>query len=74
MKTSVNLPDQLVAKLNLFAQQRDLSQSELCGRALDEFLLRHRQDKVTEKINATMQNIEKPRNEMGLQTLRNLPW
>lgn len=74
MKTAISLPDHLFAEADLFAQQIDVSRSELYARALDEFLSRHRQDNLTEKINAAMQKIKEPSNEMGVQTLRNLPW
>ena len=78
MKTAVSLPDDLFENADLFAQQRDMTRSQLYAMALREYLQRHRNEDITARIDAAMQKIqtgtgEQP-DERGLDALRRLPW
>ncbi len=78
MKTAISLPDQLFAEADLYAQQQDMSRSELYAKALGEYLDKHKADNITEKINVALSKIhsqgEKIIGEYGLESLRRLPW
>jgi metal-responsive CopG/Arc/MetJ family transcriptional regulator len=78
MKTAISLPDNLFAAADAFAQQRDMTRSELYAKALSEYLQRHPTDNVTKKINAALKKIEgssdESMREYGLESLRKLPW
>jgi len=76
MKTAISLPDKLFAAADLYAQQRDMTRSELYAKALGEYLLRHRDENVTERINTALENISKEQmmGEGSLDVLRRLPW
>ncbi len=52
MKTAISLPDPLFREAEQFAHQRGLSRSELYARALSLYLQTHRQQQVTEALNA----------------------
>jgi hypothetical protein len=51
MKTAISIPDDVFCEAETFAHQRRLSRSALCTRALVEFLSRHRNEGVTERLN-----------------------
>ena len=78
MKTAISLPDNLFAAADAFAQQRDMTRSELYAKALSEYLQRHPTDNVTKKITAALKKIEvspdESMREYGLESLRKLPW
>lgn len=76
MKTAISLPDSLFAAADLYAQQRDMTRSELYAKALGEYLQRHREDHVTERINAALEKItnDQRMGEGSLESLRRLPW
>ena len=77
MKTAISLPDELGHAADLFAQQRDMSRSELYAKALSEYLDRHSYENLTEKINSAMVKINGGSElvgEVGLSSLRNLEW
>jgi metal-responsive CopG/Arc/MetJ family transcriptional regulator len=66
MKTAISLPDNLFAAADAFAQQRDMTRSELYAKALSEYLQRHPTDNVTKKINAALKKIEVSPDELSL--------
>jgi predicted transcriptional regulator len=78
MKTAISLPDELGHAADLYAAQLDISRSQLYAKALSEYLMRHRSDDVTEKINTVMNEIQKGKSmvlpETGLGSLRSLEW
>ncbi len=78
MKTAISLPDKLFAAADLYAQQRDMTRSELYAKALAEYLQRHRRERITARINAALAEIAASGGEQlpeaGLQSLRRLPW
>jgi metal-responsive CopG/Arc/MetJ family transcriptional regulator len=51
MKTAISLPDPLFAAADKFARRKKLSRSELYARALEEYLARHRDSEITERLN-----------------------
>lgn len=77
MKTAISLPDELGHAADLFASQMDMSRSELYAKALAEYLIKHRGDDLTEKINAAMVHIhasEERLGEFGLGAIKRLEW
>jgi metal-responsive CopG/Arc/MetJ family transcriptional regulator len=81
MKTAISLPDKLFAAANVYAQQRDMTRSELYAKALAEYLQRqrHRRDRITARTNAALAEIAANGGEQlteagGLESLRRLPW
>ena len=76
MKTAISLPDNLYAAADLYAQQQDMTRSELYAKALAEYLQHHRDENVTERINAALVKITQNErmHEGSLDTLRRLPW
>jgi len=51
MKTAISIPDDVFSTAENFAHQSHLSRSALFTRALVEFLSRHRNEGVTERLN-----------------------
>jgi metal-responsive CopG/Arc/MetJ family transcriptional regulator len=52
MKTAISLPDALFKAGDLLAKKLGVSRSELYARALEEYVVKHRADRVTERLNA----------------------
>ncbi len=57
MKTAISIPDKIYHNADLVAERLGVSRSELYVTALQEFLLQHSSDKVTEKLNEVYQAI-----------------
>jgi metal-responsive CopG/Arc/MetJ family transcriptional regulator len=51
MKTSVSLPDQIFREAEATAKKLRISRSKLYATALSEYLDRHRNESVTERLN-----------------------
>ena len=51
MKTAISIPDQVFSRADIFARHRKMTRSALYTIAVDEFIQRHRQDDVTERLN-----------------------
>lgn len=51
MKTAISIPDDIYQTAELLARQRHVSRSALFTNAISEFIQRHRQDDVTERLN-----------------------
>lgn len=51
MKTSVSLPDDLFEAADGLADRLGVSRSELYARAVAEYLAKHRDEDVTERLN-----------------------
>jgi len=58
MKTAISLPDDLFVLADEFAQQHDLSRSELYAMALRAYIEAHRYGGLTERINRACENLE----------------
>lgn len=52
MKTAISIPDPTFRAAEQHAATHNLSRSELYARALKEYLQRHEQQGITERINA----------------------
>ena len=52
MKTAISLPDSLFRQADQMAAELSISRSRLVAMALEEFIRRHRQQKVTERLDA----------------------
>jgi metal-responsive CopG/Arc/MetJ family transcriptional regulator len=57
MKTAVSIPNEVFEEAERLAEQLRTSRSELYSRALAEFLIRHDADRVTEAMNAVIDQI-----------------
>lgn len=60
MKTAVSLPDDLYHGVERYAKRMRKSRSQLYAEALSEYLARHAPDKVTENMNAVVEQLGKP--------------
>jgi metal-responsive CopG/Arc/MetJ family transcriptional regulator len=78
MKTAISLPDELFAAADQYAQEKEMTRSELYASALREYLGRHRMENLTEKINVAMNEIKMGSEEMykgsGMRSIRELTW
>lgn len=52
MKTAISIPDPLFEVAEQFAKRMGLSRSELYAVALQEYLQAHKQERVTEQLDA----------------------
>jgi len=52
MKTAISLPDPLYRSGDRLAKRLGVSRSELYARALAEFLAKHQDDQITQRLNA----------------------
>jgi metal-responsive CopG/Arc/MetJ family transcriptional regulator len=57
MKTAVSIPKEVFEAAERLAEQLRTSRSELYARALAEFLVRHDADRVTDAMNAVVDEI-----------------
>jgi metal-responsive CopG/Arc/MetJ family transcriptional regulator len=60
MKIAVSIPDRIFAEAERLAAQLKTSRSALYARALAAFVGSHAEDRVTEKMNATIDAIDEP--------------
>lgn len=52
MKTAVSIPDDVFASADALAKRMRVSRSALYSQAVEEFVARHRGDRVTERLDA----------------------
>ena len=52
MKTAISLPDSLFRHGDALAKRLGVSRSQLYARALEEYLIKHRSDQITARLNA----------------------
>jgi metal-responsive CopG/Arc/MetJ family transcriptional regulator len=52
MKTAISLPDDLFRHGDALAKRLGVSRSELYARALEEYVIKHRADQITKRLNA----------------------
>lgn len=52
MKTAISIPDNVFRTADRFARRKKLSRSAVFTKAVAEFLAHHRQEDVTEQLNA----------------------
>lgn len=78
MKTAISLPDPIFNAAEQVAHQLGLSRSELYANAIQQYLDRYRQDKVTEKLNEVYQyeesSLDQMTSELQFQSLEREQW
>lgn len=52
MKTAISIPDEIFEAADALAARRGISRSELYARAVSDWVERHRDDRVTERLDA----------------------
>ena len=57
MKTAVSIPDDVFEEAERLARRMKKSRSELYSRAVADFVARHAQDRVTEAMNQTCEEL-----------------
>ena len=76
MKTAVSLPEHLFRKADEVAGELGIPRSRLFAIALEQFLVNHRQQAVTERLNAVYSDLPARQSQdamdAGLESLRNL--
>ena len=76
MKTAISLPDGLFRQADKIAEELSIPRSRLVALALEEFIRRHRQRDVTERLDAVYRNLPERRTpttiDAGLGSLREL--
>jgi hypothetical protein len=78
VKTAVSLPDEIFLQAEATAKKLRISRSKLYASAISEYLKRHRDDSVTERLNQVYSEHDSkldPAFERAmLQTLAKDPW
>ena len=75
MKTAISLPDSLFRQADAMASELAIPRSRLVALALEEFIRRHRQQDVTERLDAVYGHLPErriPSTDAGLESLREL--
>ena len=75
MKTAISLPDSLFRQADAMASELSIPRSRLVALALEEFIRRHRQQDVTERLDAVYGDLPErriPSTDAGLESLREL--
>ena len=57
MKTAISLPDSLFRQAGEIAAELSISRSRLVAMALEEFIRRHRQQRVIERLDAVYRDL-----------------
>ena len=75
MKTAISLPDNLFRQADEMASELSIPRSRLVTLALEEFIRKHRQQDVTERLDAVYGGLPErriPSTDAGLESLREL--
>ena len=75
MKTAISLPDSLFRQADEMASELSIPRSRLVALALEEFIRKHRQHEVTERLDAVYRDLPDrttPTADVGLESLREL--
>ena len=75
MKTAISLPDNLFRQADEMASKLSIPRSRLVALALEEFIRKHRQQDVTERLDAVYGGLPErriPSTDAGLESLREL--
>ncbi len=75
MKTAISLPDNLFRQADEMASELAIPRSRLVAMALEEFIRKHRQQDVTERLDAVYGSLPERRmatTDAGLESLREL--
>lgn len=52
MKTAISIPDELFKEAEITAKQLGLARSQLYVKAINEFIVHHNKERITEKLNS----------------------
>jgi len=78
MKTAISLPDELFESADALAQRLGVSRSELYATAVAEFLAKHQDAKVTERLDQVYgqqpSRLERPVRRGQARSLRTTEW
>jgi metal-responsive CopG/Arc/MetJ family transcriptional regulator len=78
MKTAISLPDQLFQSADALAKRLGVSRSELYATAVAEYLAKHQDAKVTERLDQVyarqVSRIERPLRRAQGRSLRASEW
>jgi metal-responsive CopG/Arc/MetJ family transcriptional regulator len=78
MKTAISLPDELFESADALAQRLGVSRSELYATAVAEFLAKHQDAKVTERLDQVYgqqpSRLERPLRRGQARSLRTAEW
>ena len=75
MKTAISLPDNLFRQADEMASELAIPRSRLVAMALEEFIRKHRQQDVTERLDAVYGDLPErriPSTDPGLESVREL--
>jgi predicted transcriptional regulator len=70
MKTAVSVPDEVFDRAERLAKRLKVSRSELYSRALQEFVIRHSPEEVTEAWDRTIRELGQPMDEFTRRAAR----
>jgi metal-responsive CopG/Arc/MetJ family transcriptional regulator len=78
MKTAISLPDDLFESADALAKRLGVSRSELYATAVAEFLAKHQDAKVTERLDAVyshqLSRLERPLRRAQRRSLGSTEW
>ncbi|HKT60957.1 MAG TPA: hypothetical protein VJQ46_12980 [Gemmatimonadales bacterium] len=78
MKTAISLPDELFESADALAQRLGVSRSQLYATAVAEFLAKHQDSKVTERLDQVYaqqpSRLERPLRRSQARSLRTPEW
>ena len=78
MKTAVSIPDHIFERAERLASKRRRSRSEVYAAALDEYLMRHAGDEVTDAMNQVCDKVPENNDAFlaaaGRRVLANTEW
>lgn len=77
MKTAISLPDSLFERAEELARRLGKSRSQLYREAIEELLLRHSPDAITEALDRTLEEIsevDRFASSAGQHLLHNVDW
>jgi len=78
MKTAVSIPDDVYERAEKLARRTNRTRSRLFSDALGEYLARHEGDRVTDAMNAALEDIGETKESFataaGRRTLERIEW
>lgn len=79
MKTAVSVPDRVFAEAERLARRLKKSRSQVYTEALAEYVARHDEDRVTERVNAALEAVgelhqDRAVAEATYRILRDVEW
>ena len=79
MKTAVSVPDRVFAEAERLAKRLRKSRSQVYAEALAEYVARHDEDRVTERVDAALEAVGEPHRDRAVaeatyRVLRDVEW